>query len=120
MIFKVKLLFALIAFIFLFILAGFIQTKEHLTGYGTVYGVNVNPSPQCDASNNCFPGYYNRTQIYQNMCEPLDTNKRGLLRDKIQLVDGCVKTLGNNMPQPEQNIHCVIDEQNQRRCYIKK
>lgn len=119
---KEKILLALIAFIFLFILAGFIENNrptENLVGYGTVYGISTNPSPHCNASNNCFPGFYNRTQVYQNMCEPLDVDKRGLLRDKRQLVDGCVKTLGNNMVPLPKNIHCELDSQNQRRCYIR-
>ena len=102
---KETILCLMVLFIISFILLGFIYNNEHLTGYGTVFGLSGNPSPRCTHGNNCFPGYYYRSQIYQNMCSPNDPN--GLLRDKIQLVDGCVKTLANNLPQQlEQNLRC--------------
>lgn len=45
--------------------------------------------PECTPGNNCFPGTYARTQIYQNMCQPAT----GLLRQPIALVDNCKKSL---------------------------
>jgi hypothetical protein len=96
------------------------SNSEHMVGYGTIYGVHSNPSPKCELDNDCFPGFYNRTQIYQNMCEPLDTDRRGLLREKRNVVDGCVKTLGNNLPALPNNIHCDIDADNQRHCVVER
>ena len=77
------------------------------SGAGRVFSVHNNPSPVCNAQNDCFPGYYLRSQEYQNMCEPLDYREGRLLRDKIQSVDGCTRKLGSNLPDIQQNIVCL-------------
>ena len=63
-------------------------------GYGNVFGIHTNPNPNCRQNNDCFPGYYYRSQQYQNMCEPIDHR---LTREPVSLVDNCVKTLEGNM-----------------------
>ena len=54
-----------------------------------VYSINPNPEPiKCGE----HPGFYFRSEIYQNICEP--NNK--LLRDKKSLKVKCIKTLSDN------------------------
>ena len=53
-----------------------------------------------------------RSQEYQNMCEPLDYREGGLLRDKIQSVDGCTRKLASNLPDIQQNVFCKLDRNN--------
>lgn len=65
------------------------RTEKFSIGYGRSFGQFHPPHPQCNPKNNCFAGsYFNRSQ-YQNMCEP----KRGLLRQKRELVDPRVRKL---------------------------
>ena len=121
-----KIMCMLIAILFLLIVFSFVlnnnstETYNVGSGAGRVFSIHKNPAPICNAENNCFPGYYLRSQIYQNMCEPLDYKEGGLLRDKIQSVDGCTRQLGSNLPKLRKNIVCKIDRNNQRHCYIRR
>ena len=120
-----KMLFVLIAMLFVLIVYNFVINNNNEnynvgSGAGRVFSVHYNPSPVCSAKNDCFPGYYLRSQEYQNMCEPLDYREGGLLRDKIQNVDGCTRRLGSNLPPIQKNIFCKLDENNQRHCFIRK
>jgi hypothetical protein len=89
----IKLLYVLIL-VLLFLLLILNNRKEKFIGYGTVFGVHTNPNPNCKLCNDCHPGYYYRSQQYQNMCEPIDTR---LTREPVNLVDNCVKSLDGNM-----------------------
>lgn len=122
---KKKIMYVFILLFFMLIVLSFIQNynKENYnvgSGAGRVFSFHNNPSPVCNSENDCFPGYYLRSQEYQNMCEPLDSRYGGLLRDKIQSVDGCTRRLGSNLPPIAENIKCYIDENNQRHCFINK
>ena len=68
-------------------------SEKFITGEGRSFAEFINPIPQCNINNDCFPGYYFRSQIYQNMCEPRDL---GPLKNKTQLIDSCVRTLEFN------------------------
>ena len=50
----------------------------------------IKPHPNCDSDNNCFPGSYFRSEIYENMCEP---RYGGLMKEKINLRGNCLRTL---------------------------
>ena len=80
----------------IFILIIFLRksTQENYLGYGNVYGFHINPNPICENNEDCFPGYYYRSQKYQNMCEPKDMR---LTKEPLNLVDNCSKTLEGNM-----------------------
>ena len=91
----IKLLYVVVVFLFfLTIIMNYKNETEKVIGYGTVYGVHSNPNPNCKSRNDCFPGYYYRSQQYQNMCEPDDPR---LTREPINLVDNCVKSLEGSM-----------------------
>ena len=120
-----KIMCVLIGVLFLLIVYSFVlnNSSENYnvgSGAGRVFSVHNNPSPVCNAQNDCFPGYYLRSQEYQNMCEPLDYREGGLLRDKIQSVDGCTRKLASNLPDIQQNVFCKLDRNNQRHCFIRK
>lgn len=53
------------------------------------YTKPISKYPECTPNNNCFPGTYARTQIYQNVCQP----NTGLLRQPIPLFNNCQKSL---------------------------
>lgn len=92
-------------FIFMLVILKVIIVKDNFTiGHGTVYG-HFYPPKKCLPEDNCFPGYYYRTQKYQNMCDPYGE----LTRDKIKLQDSCLKSLGNNLPTEKYSIKCNID-----------
>ena len=55
------------------------------------YGLSCEIDRKCTPENNCFPGSYMRSQVYQNMCEPTDTVH--LLKDKRHLRDNCLRSL---------------------------
>jgi hypothetical protein len=57
-------------------------------GVGKSFGVYHSPE-NCEAKNNCFKGSYFRSQIYQDVCQPLC----GLNRSKKQLRSNCIKRL---------------------------
>ena len=88
-----KILFILILILFLLFIYLNIKREEYL-GYGNVYGIHLNPNPRCNSNNDCFPGYYYRSQKYLNMCEPED---KRLKREKKKLTDNCVRSLEGNM-----------------------
>ena len=61
-------------------------------GYGTGFAQFYKPYPKCDSNNNCFPGYYYRSEIYSNLCEP----QQGLLKTKRNLNSNCTRQLNKN------------------------
>jgi hypothetical protein len=69
-------------------------------------------SMECLPENNCFKGAYLRSQAYQNVCPPDYGN---LDRTKVQLQDGCLRTLGN-YPAPKYRFDCYIDDRLHRHC----
>ena len=89
----IQILFVVLIALFIFTLM-LNKQKEEYMGYGTVFGVHTNPNPNCRLSNDCHPGYYYRSQLYQNMCQPKDHR---LTREKVNLVDNCVKSLQGAM-----------------------
>lgn len=70
------------------------ENREKFLGYGNVFGIHSNPNPNCKIYGDCHPGYYYRSQQYQNMCEPNDTR---LTRERINLIDNCSKSLQGHM-----------------------
>ena len=89
----IQILFVVLIALFIFTLM-LNKQKEEYMGYGTVFGVHTNPNPNCNLANDCHPGYYYRSQQYQNMCQPQDYR---LTREPVNLVDNCVKTLEGGM-----------------------
>ena len=88
-----RILIILLLFLLLLIIL-IKHKKENFLGYGNVFGMHINPNPNCNINNDCFPGYYYRSQKYLNMCEPEDVR---LTREPINLIDNCVKSLEGNM-----------------------
>ena len=92
--------------------------------YPGIFGTDIYTLPHgylvnnpCLPENNCFPGSYARTQIYQNVCEP----NYGLLRQKIPLDDTCQRILGDHMSTPQHYYVCDVDKHLRRTCrWIKK
>ena len=76
------------------------------------YGLSCEIDRKCTHENNCFPGSYMRSQVYQNMCEPTDTVH--LLKDRRQLKDNCLRSLGN--PLNTKNLKCKVNIHDQRDC----
>ena len=115
-----NIVFLLILLYILFYLA--VRKNPLETFFPSIFGTDsrtVLPShyPECTPGNNCFPGSYARTQIYQNVCQPLT----GLNRQKIPLADNCQRTLGDFMSTPKHYYVCHLDKHLQRRCqWIKK
>ena len=68
---------------------------------------------RCTPENNCFPGTYARTQIYQNVCQP----EYGLLKQKIPVQDNCQRQLLDYMNAPRHYYVCDVDKHLQRKCY---
>jgi len=84
------LILLILLILFLLILLIYLKNnnKEFYVG---IFGTDVNTLPKnCQAKNNCFPGSYFRSQLYNNMCQP-ECGK--LNRLPIQLNDNCLKTL---------------------------
>lgn len=84
-----------------------------------IFGTDIHTLPRnyfqqkpCTPENNCFPGNYARTQIYQNVCEP----NHGLLRQKIPLDDTCQRTLGDHMSTEQHYYVCNVDKHLKRHC----
>lgn len=70
-----------------------INNKEYFniqTGVGRSFSNFYPPHPPCLFNNDCFPGYYYRSQYYNNMCPPRFGQ---LTKEKIQLRDGCLRSL---------------------------
>jgi hypothetical protein len=65
------------------------KQENFAVGYGTTFGEFHKPIPNCEFNNNCFPGYYFRSQLYSNMCEP----SCGLLKTKRNIRENCYRTL---------------------------
>jgi hypothetical protein len=104
--------------ILLYILFYFIIRKNPLEYfYPSLFGFDPHIIPQprysnCTPENNCFPGAYARTQIYQNVCQPA----YGLNRQKIPIYDNCQRTLGDFMATPKSYYTCWVDKHLNRRC----
>ena len=83
-----------------------------------IFGTDVRTlNPPCTPENNCFPGSYARTQIYQNVCQP----KYGLLRQKIPLSDDCQRTFNDHMSTEKYHYVCSVNKHLQRKCkWVKK
>ena len=65
--------------------------------YPSIFRTDSSTLPNnCTPENNCFPGTYARTQIYQNVCQP----QSGLYRQKIPLNDNCQRTFLDYMETP--------------------
>ena len=96
--------------ILLIILLYYLINKNMLETFINVFGTDslVNMG-NCTPENNCYPGNYLRTQIYQNVCQP----KYGLLRQKIPLNDNCQRSLMN---VPKYYYKCHINKHLQRNC----
>ena len=69
------------------------------------YGLSCEIDRKCTPENNCFPGSYMRSQVYQNMCEPDDSR---ITREPVKVKDNCLRTLDDKS--------CHINNRNQRRC----
>ena len=54
------------------------------------FGEYVSPD-RCVPENNCFPGTYNRTEVYNNICSPEEPHK--LNRLPVALQDKCTRKL---------------------------
>ena len=84
-----------ISIILILILVIYKNTQENLTVYKpyihkpNAFNTYIEPE-ECDPKNNCFPGTYNRTEVYNNMCPP---KTGGLNRQPVQINDDCVKKL---------------------------
>ena len=111
--------------VLLIILLTLISKKNPLENFTPgIFGTDIYTLPRlylnqtkCTPENNCFPGSYARTQIYQNVCEP----NHGLLRQKIPLDDTCQRTLSDYMATPQHYYVCDVDNHLQRKCrWIKK
>ena len=66
------------------------NNKENFSlGYGRSFSQFYQPYPKCTFDNNCFAGSYFNQSEYVNLCEP----KKGLLKQKLNLVDTRIKKL---------------------------
>jgi len=73
------------------------------------------PPGECTPENNCFKGAYLRSQAYQNVCPP----KLGALnREKVNLQDDCLRTLGG-YPKTKYMFECNVDRHLNRHCKWK-
>lgn len=80
------------------------------------YGLSCEIDRRCTPENNCFPGSYMRSQVYQNMCEPTDTVH--LLKDRRHLQDNCLRSLA--IPFATKNLKCKVNIHDQRKCEWNK
>lgn len=102
------------------------NTKENMENMGDDKEYDVFKDPdykfqcerdtRCTPENNCFKGMPLRSQVYQNVCDPL--SEKGLLRDKKQLTDNCLRSLGN--PYNTENLVCKVNKHDQRKCQWEK
>lgn len=97
-----------------------ITFEKFTLGSGQAFGPFTPPDPACKPDNDCFPGSYFRSQSYQNMCEPEDINKGGLSRDKIKLIDTCVKTLGSQLNSEKYSLKTFKDHKGLEHCFWKQ
>ena len=99
--------------IVLILIVVLLSKKENFDlGVGKSFGFFHRPE-QCTPENNCFKGSYLRSQAYQNVCSP---DYGGLSRTKVQLQDGCLRTLGN-YPKPNVSVKCFLDRRLNRYCF---
>ncbi len=70
------------------------KSKENFSlGYGKGFYQYIKPDSNCDVNNDCYPGSYFRSQLYENMCEP----HYGLLKTKRNINDNCLRTLDKRL-----------------------
>ena len=97
-----------------------ITFEKFTLGIGQAFGSFTPPEPPCTANSDCFPGAYFRSQSYQNMCEPKDINNGGLSRDKVQIIDTCVKTLGSQLNSEKYSLKTFKDNHGLEHCFWKQ
>ena len=61
------------------------------TGVPRGFSNVLSPYPRCLNSNNCFPGYYLRSELYNNMCSPPRFGE--LTKYPISLQNCCLRKL---------------------------
>ena len=83
----------ILVIVILFLVAYYLSIENFNLGIGKSFSNYYNPQ-SCEIDNNCFKGAYFRSQLYNNMCEPQNSN---LLREKKPLKDFCLRTLGNHI-----------------------
>ena len=79
--------------------------------FGFQLGIPLNPN-NCTPENDCFIGSPLRSQIYQNVCQPI----AGLFKQKIPLRDNCQRSLGGKMSSPKYYYVCDVNKHLQRKC----
>lgn len=97
-----------------------ITFEKFTLGQGQAFGPYTPPHPPCTSETDCFPGSYFRSEVYQNMCEPKEINEGGLSKDKVQLLDTCVKTLGSQLNNKKYSYKCFKDKRGVDHCYWKQ
>ena len=90
-IFSVLMILSVIVIVYCSVYNNKTTQKENFVsdgpGVGKSFGAYHTPQTQCD---NCFPGSYLRSEIYQNVCD----NCGKLRRNKISShFDGCLRKL---------------------------
>jgi len=105
----------------IYILVSQRNSKENMESNSSVfenpeYKFQCERDTACTPENNCFKGSPLRSQVFQNMCGPL--SERGLQRDRIQLTDNCLRSLGN--PLNTENLVCKVNKNDQRKCKWEK
>jgi hypothetical protein len=103
----------IIVLVLLFLILSF-NKETYSTGFGVgrSFREYIHPRP-CLPKNNCFKGAYFRSAVYQNMCEPKNTN---LLREPVQLQDNCVRTLDADVTSSNYKFVCCVNKHMQRKC----
>lgn len=97
-----------------------ITFEKFTLGSGQGFSHYTPPIPNCTPENNCFPGSYFRSQVYQNMCEPKDVEHGGLSREKIDLLDNCVKSLGSQLNDIKYSYKTFEDDHGIQHSYWKQ
>ena len=97
-----------------------ITFEKFTVGSGQAFSTYINPVPPCTPENNCFPGAYFRSQVYQNMCEPSNIENGGLSREKISLIDNCVKSLGSQLDEDKYSYKTFKDNHGVEHNYWKQ
>lgn len=97
-----------------------ITFEKFTLGAGQAFSNYTEPIPPCSPKNNCFPGAYFRSQIYQNMCEPINIEQGGLSREKKYLKDDCVKRLGSQLEEEKYSFKTFKDDRGIEHNYWKQ
>ena len=116
---EINILNKIFIILLLLILFYFLKVDRPLESFfPSIFRMDPHTLPiRCTPENNCFPGTYARTQIYQNVCQP----EHGLLRQKIPLQDSCQRHLLDYMNAPKHHYVCDVNKHLQRKCrWIKK